>query len=197
MEPKPAPAPVRPAHKPPQSDPWTVDVTSYQFANVHPAPPTQPNNKPMFNPAPRQPPPTSPKPKFKANTLPRSAAAQNSFSPVIPSWGAAQPVPTLQPAWNEAAPSQISSPQLKTPMFKVAKVEAKTNKWQPTSVQSVDYNNPRHQFNGMCKGEEGDCIFNNFFYSIDDILYYCFASSGRNGNLPLTVTDHLSHGIEL
>lgn len=151
MEPKPAPAPVKPAHKP-QPDPWTVDVTSYQFANVNPAPPPQPSSKPLFNPAPRQPPPTSPKPKFKANTLPRSAAAQNSYSPVIPSWGAPPAEPSLNSAWNPPTPSHTSSPQSKPPMFKVAKVEAKTNKWQPTAVQNIDYHNPRHQFNGMCLG---------------------------------------------
>lgn len=141
-------------------------MTSYQFANVSPAPQSLPNNQPVLAPAPRQPPPTSPKPRFKANTLPRSSGGSSGYAPVIPSWGAPPVEPNLQTASSPYNQSPVSSsPQAKAPMFKVAKVDAKPNKWQPTSVQSIDFNHPKHQFNGRCYVDRfHSCPVNLYMY---------------------------------
>ena len=144
------------------SEPWTVNVTSYEFASAadssvkpqtfHTPQPKQPPPTFLKQPSvtsPKQPPPTSPKPKFKANTLSQKAAVEKSSCPVIPTWGEPPTNPNLHHVWNAEA-NQLdanANVQTKAPMFKVAKVDAKLQKWQPTAMKNIAFDDPRHKFN--------------------------------------------------
>lgn len=138
------------------SEPWTVDVTSYQFTEPVSAP-----KQSQLVVQPKQPPPVSPKPKFKAKSLPREPVASQSKScPVIQSWGMPPTNPVLQNAWSPATSTSAQSLSLDqnsnvqskpSPVFKVSKVNAKPQKWQPTTMLNVSYDNPRHQFNSSGK----------------------------------------------
>ncbi|XP_067945021.1 synaptopodin-2-like isoform X2 [Watersipora subatra] len=132
--------------KPAAQEPWTVDVTSYEFAK------TPDGKSQTLHPiARKQPPPTSPKPKFKANTLPRKSASKKSSCPVLPSWETPPTNPNLQHVQNLAETDHpdttIGSQSKAAPIFKVAKVDAKLQKWQPTSMKNIAYDDPRHKFN--------------------------------------------------
>lgn len=112
-------------------------------APMKPNPPT-PAPAQSLLPQPKQAPPTSPKPNFKASTLPRMSSPATALS-ANKFVGAQSPNPQFKPI-----PPQGSSVAVKpSPVFKVSKIDAKLNpsKWQPTSIQSVDYNHPRHNFN--------------------------------------------------
>lgn len=158
--------PVQPAQPPVQpAQPATLPATTPAPPTITPVPPiAQPaiHTQALSTPQQKQPPPTSPKPKFKANTLPRSSgpAQGNSSCPILPSWAPPPAEPSLKHHWSPSAPEEAfvsPSDNLKpAPMFKVARVEAKAPAatWQPTVIHNMDYNDSRNKFN-----PDGTCVY--------------------------------------
>lgn len=140
---------------------WTVDVPAYEFPQnefSYQAPQTQPATIPqpqaLSTPQQKRAPPTSPKPKFKANAnVPRSSLpAQGSSScPVLPSWAPPPAEPCLKHNWASPGSANLSATDSAkpAPMFKVARVETKSPAatWQPTVIHNMDYHDSRNKFN--------------------------------------------------